>query len=248
MYSTQIYQYIPRQLVVIETGSSPRRYNNVYSKILKLHKGSDSRLQFQFLNQEEKPINITNKEITFRLIKYDDSKILLQKSCVNVISLNGICELRISNTDLEHVNTQKCLYSLEIQDELGYNVPGLVDKNGTGRGEIEIVNSIYPIRQISKTMTLLTNTDNSDPGIYYSSILNTQYSSKVTFQITYIGYIGNVSILGSTNGTSNWYVIEDFAYPTIQDGSIGSTIEGYHPYIQLNFESTVGNVSNIVAR
>lgn len=246
MYSTEIYRYIPRQLVVIDIGSSPRRYDNVYAKTLKLHKGSDNRLQFQFLNQEQKPVDITGKEITFRLISYDNNKILLQKSLVNTLSLTGIAELRTNADDLNNLNTQKCYYSLELPDELGLNVPGYVDKNGTGRGDIDIVNSIYPAHIPSQSLSIMPDT-----VTYYSSTLVTQYNPKITMQVSYDGFVGNVTVQGSTNGTSNWYDIEEFDYSdpaTPVTDTFGYSIEGYHPYIKVKFDSTVGNVTNILTR
>ena len=50
-----------------------------YAKTLTLHKGVDNQIQFQFLNQEQKPIDITGKEITCRIISYDGSQVLLNK-------------------------------------------------------------------------------------------------------------------------------------------------------------------------
>lgn len=252
MYSTEIYQYIPRQLVVIDIGSSPRRYENVYAKTLKLHKGSDTRLQFQFLNQEQKPVNITGKEITFRLISYDNSKILLQKSLVNTLSLTGIAELRTTADDLSDINTQKCYYSLELPDELGLSVPGLVDKNGTGRGDVDIVNSIFPSRMPVQSLNILHDTNNGGPsGVYNSSTLTTQYNPNITLQVSYDGYVGVVTVQGSTTGTSHWYDIEEFDYSDTMMpmmGSEGYTVTGYHPYIQLKFDSTVGQVTRILSR
>lgn len=249
MYSTEIYQYIPKQLVVVDIGSSPRRYENVYAKTLKLHKGSDSRLQFQFLNQEQKPVDITGKEITFRLISYDNSTILLQKSLVNTLSLTGIAELRVNADNLSDITAQKCYYSLELPDELGFNVPGLIDKNSTGRGDIDIVNSVYPVRIPANHLTVLHDTTDGMPaGMYNSSTLTTQYRSKITLQVSYDGYVGMATIQGSTNGTSHWYTIEEFEYVDPVTGSEGHAITGYHPYIRIMFESTVGNVTNILAR
>ena len=252
MYSTEIYQYIPRQLVVIDIGSSPRRYENVYAKTLKLHKGSDSRLQFQFLNQEQKPVDITGKEITFRLISYDNSKILLQKSLVNTLSLTGIAELRVTSDNLDDINAQKCYYSLELPDDLGLNVPGLVDKNGTGRGVIDVVNSVFPSHISAQQLTILYDTNSGGPtGTYYSSVLTTQYNPKITMQVAYDGFVGNATVQGSTNGTSDWYDIEMFEYddPTAPvTDTYGYSIVGYHPYVHVKFDSTVGNVTNILAR
>jgi hypothetical protein len=231
---------------VIDTGSSPRRYENVYSKTLKLHKGSDTRLQFQFLSQDQKPVNITGKEITFRLISYDNHKILLQQSLVNTLALNGITELRVHADSIKDINPQKCYYSLELPDELGLNVPGLMDKNGTGRGDIDVVNSVYPARVAAQQVNVTTGS-----GTFYSDILNTKYSPKMTIQVAYTEFSGNTIIQGSTNSTSDWYDIEVFnydapIYPT--GGSNGYIITGFHPYIRVKFERVFGDVNNILAR
>ena len=249
MYSTEIYQYVPRQIAVIEVGSSPRRYENVYAKTLKLHKGSANRLQFQFLNQEQKPINITGKQITFRLISYDNNEILLQQSLVNTLAVTGIAELRVNADMLNNIHTQKCYYSLELPDELGLNVPGLMDKNGTGRGEIDIVNSVYPLRILAQELTVPTV--EAQTGTYYSSILPTKYNPKITLQVRYEEFVGQILMQGSTNGTSNWYDIEIIEYTdstlpvTYTDGY---NLEGYHPYVRFQFNRTAGYVDSILAR
>ena len=58
MYSTSVSYYIPRQTVVLYSGSSPRSYQTVYAKNLKIHKGIDNTLQFQFINQDQKPVDL----------------------------------------------------------------------------------------------------------------------------------------------------------------------------------------------
>ena len=56
----------------------------MYAKNLTLNKGVDNVLQFQFLNQEQKAVNLTGKEVTFRLISYNGQEVLLQKT-VNIL-------------------------------------------------------------------------------------------------------------------------------------------------------------------
>jgi hypothetical protein len=246
LYSTEIYQYIPRQLVVVDIGSSPRRYDNVYAKTLKLHKGSDSRLQFQFVNQEQKPVNITGKEITFRLISYDTNKILLQQSLLNTLPLTGIAELRVHADSLSSIHVQKCYYSLELPDDIGFRVPGFMDKDSTGRGVIDVVNSVLPTRVPSKKLTI---GDGDPQSIFYSEILTTQYNPNITIQVTYDNFAGSAIFQGSTTGTSDWYELEsdDYAdYPVT--GSQGYRIVGYHPYVRLKFYWPSGNITNILAR
>ena len=79
---TQVYLFNQRQLVVLVERNplvATRRYEKVYSKNLTISRGVDNILEFAFVNQDQKPVNITGKEITCRIINADGTKILLQK-------------------------------------------------------------------------------------------------------------------------------------------------------------------------
>ena len=84
-YTTSVYTYTVRQVVVVLSGTSPRKYMPVYAKPLTLNKGVDNQLQFQFLNQEQKPVDLSaiataNQSISFRAIDSDGTGILLKKA------------------------------------------------------------------------------------------------------------------------------------------------------------------------
>ena len=72
MYSSQIYLYDQKYTVVLRDTSNATihgvRYRTVYAKKLKLHKGTDNVLLFEFVNQDQKPVNITGLTLTFNLI------------------------------------------------------------------------------------------------------------------------------------------------------------------------------------
>ena len=100
MYSTSVFIYVQRQVVVLLSGNSPRKYMPQYAKSLTLHKGVDNRLQFQFLNQEQKPVDITGKEITFRIISYDGSEQLLNKALDLDFALTGIASIKLNAAEI----------------------------------------------------------------------------------------------------------------------------------------------------
>ena len=109
MYSTNVYKFKPRQVVVLYSGNSTRRYQIVYAKNLTLNKGVDNIIQFQFLNQEQKFIDISSFDITFRLINYTGKEILFRKALTATLPLTGIAELV-----LELKNPNKKLYYNEV--------------------------------------------------------------------------------------------------------------------------------------
>ena len=250
MYSTQVYLYTPRQIVVLYDGTSSRRYQTVYAKNLKLHKGVDNKLQFQFINQEEKPVDITGKEITFRFINYDGTTVLVQKSLSLLLPLTGIAQLELNAGDIEDIDPQNGFYSLEIPTG-SFDFPVFVDSDSGARGKMSIVNSVLPNFLPSMEVTIPSHTTPNvgNPAVtFYSSQINTHDTSVVSVQTNFTNYIGDIQLQGSTTG-SEWYNINDpYQYPSATSDTIGSTIIGFHPYIRFKFISTSGTVDKILVR
>jgi hypothetical protein len=254
VYSTQVFYYVQRQIVVTLSGTSPRSYMPQYSKPLSIHKGVDNQLQFQFLNQEQKPVDITGKSITCRIINYDGTKVLVTKALTLLLPVTGIATLDLNAADIEDIPTQKAYYSLEIP--VGqFNFPVYIDQNAGARGDLNIVNSILPSFVPSEIITIPSGQDfpNTYPNTtsnytYYTSVVNTQDNPILTIQTQYNEYEGNIVIQGSTIPDGEWYaIVESNNYSNISETK-GYTIQGYHPFVRLQFNSDQGEVSNILAR
>jgi len=227
-----------------------------YAKPLTLHKGVDNQIQFKFLNQEQKPVDITDKEITCRIINADGTAVLFNKALTLTLPLTGLAVLTLNAADLEEIDAQKCYYSLEIPvDSLG--LPVFVDQNAGARGDMFIVNSVLPSFVPSYEITIpsgqpfpnISNVANanSEAQTYYSSVITTNDNPVLTLQTSYEGYYGNITIQGSTIESANWYPIELHTYANVTD-TLGYTVRGYHPYIRIEYVSNCGAVTNILAR
>lgn len=256
MYSTSVFVYVQRQIVVLLSGFSPRKYMPQYAKPLTLHKGVDNQIQFQFLNQEQKPIDISGKSITCRIISYDGSEILLQKALTLQLAATGIAALQLNASDIEDIPAQKAHYSLEIPvGEFDY--PVFVDQNAGARGDLNIVNSVLPAFIPSMPISIPTGqpfpnlnpnaNSNTTANTYFSSVINTEDNPILTLQTQYSDYYGNVTIEGSTIVDNDWYPILTETYSNVSETK-GYTITGYHPYVRMVFTSNVGVVTNILAR
>lgn len=256
MYSTSVFYYIQRNIVVLLSGNSPRRYMPVYAKPMTLHKGVDNQLQFQFLNQEQKPVDITGKEITCRIINYEGNEVLLQKALTLQLPATGIAALIVNAADIENIDAQKCYYTLEIPVG-AFDYPVFVDQNAGGRGDMNIVNSILPSFVPSQSVSIPTgqpfpninpnSNANSNSQTYYSSVITTNDNPVLTLQAQYSDYYGNIVIEGSTIVDGDWYPITTATYSNVSDTK-GYTITGFHPYIRMQFVSNTGAVTNILAR
>ena len=264
-YTTSVYTYTVRQVVVVLSGTSPRKYMPVYSKPLTFNKGVDNQLQFQFLNQEQKPVDLSsiavnNQTISFRAINSDGTEVLLRKALTPVLDVNGIFVLNTTAAEIEHINAQKAYYSLEWPSG-NLNLPVFVDSHAGARGDLNIVDSVLPSFVASQNVTIPsdqtfpanTANANSEAVTYYSSIINTQDSPVLTTSVDYANYVGNVTLQGSTLVDNDFYDINQYRYGNAanghsQSGTIGYTIKGYHPFIKIKFESNVGNIVTVLAR
>jgi hypothetical protein len=254
-YSTQVFVYTQRQIVVLLSGFSPRAYMPQYAKPLTLHRGVDNQIQFQFLDQQQKPVDVTGKSITCRIINYEGNELLLQKALISQLPATGICALILNAADIENITPQKAYYSLEIPvGEFDY--PVFVDQNAGARGDMNIIDSILPSFVPSQSVTIPTgqsfpNISNNSNGnsnqTYYSSVIDTQDNPILTIQTQYIDYVGNVVIEGSTIVDGDWYPISMHSYANVSETN-GYTIRGFHPYIRMQFVSNTGAVTNILAR
>lgn len=247
MYSTPVYIFTPRQTVVLNVGNSPRRYNTVYAKILTLHKGVDNIVQFQFLNQEQKPVNVTDKEITLRIISDDGTKILMKTTLHPVLPLNGIMEMRVIASEMEKLTAQKARYSLEVPAGQ-FNVPVYVAGDGGAKGVVDILDGIVPKHVPAMEVGVPSHAQpNNNTVVYYSDIINTGYNPVLSIQAFYSGFSGAVKVQGSTVPNSDWYDIDNATYIEATQTDM-YTITGYHPYVRLEFTSTLGNVGKLLAR
>lgn len=221
----------------------------MYAKNLKLHKGVDNKLQFQFINQDEKPVDITDKEITFRVINNDGTTVLLRKALTLLLPLTGIAQLELNAADVEDINPQNGFYSLEIPVG-SFDFPVFVDSDSGARGKLSIVDSVLPSFVPSMEVTVPSHSTPSEntPVTFYSSQITTHDNSVFTFQSEYTDYIGSVQLQGSTVGT-DWYDIGDMdEYLTATTTTVGSSIVGFHPYLRMKFVSTGGTVDKILVR
>jgi hypothetical protein len=228
----------------------------VYAKPLTLNKGVDNQIQFQFLNQEQKPVDITGKNITCRIISYDGLEILLEKTLTLTLPATGIATLDVATSDIAAIDPQKASYSLVIP--IGdFDYPVFVDQNAGARGQMEITDSIFPIFVPSMPISIPTGQTfpnlnpsanaNSTVETYHSSAFSTEDAAMLTLSMHLENYYGNIVTQGSAIVDGDWYPIAIAEYEGA-DGTFGFTVEGYHPYVRVEFNSPLGNVGNILAR
>lgn len=245
---TNVYLYNQRQLVVLlerSPAGAQRSYEKVYSKDLTISRGVDNLIEFSFINQNQKPCDISGKDITCRILNADGSTIIVQKILTPVLPVTGLTSLQLTKDDIENINDQYCYYSLSIEQNT-FDYPVFVDSQGGARGVIRIVNSVLPSFVPSREVTIPSHVpplgssgSESSPGsgqpvTYYSSYINTAESPVLSVQVTFENFTGNIQFQGSTLGDFGlWYPInkpKSYTAATITDGF---NVQGYHPFVRM---------------
>jgi len=252
---TQVYFFNQRQEVVLlesVTSVATRRYEQVYAKELTVVKGVDNIVEFSFINQFQKPVNLTDKTITARIISADGRTVLLQKTLSSIYPITGLMKLEISDLEIDPIEIQKAFYTLSITSG-SYEYPAFTDALGASRGTMNIVNGVMPDFMPSLIITVPTHPPVvvGTPQTYSSSVIPTLNKSVFTLQTIFESFTGSFQIVGSV--TSDFSLPYDITTPeSLIDytGSIGRTIEGYHPYVKLVFvnQDDIGDVTEIFYR
>ena len=119
MYSTNMYLYNQNRRVTLvdpdlELSSIYRTRNHtVYSHPLKAHKGTDTTLLFQFLNQNQHPVNLHNHTFTFRVISQEGDEVLLSKDLTISNAVKGKAKITLLDADIATVQSQTAYYTIE---------------------------------------------------------------------------------------------------------------------------------------
>jgi hypothetical protein len=252
MYSTTAYLYQQRQQVIlIDTSGAyfDRRWQPVYAKNLKIHRGVDNVILFEFVNQDQKPVNISGSTITFRLISTNGDILLLSKDLEILSAAYGRAKVTLLSTDLDEVDAQPVGWSLERNTATSeLYEPVFTNAYSGGRGTADVVDSVYPAFVPSEIMTVPTNPEISlsNPNRNHTSAVYTQGRDLVTFQMDFDNFSGNVKAQGSSTQLGPWYDVGSQRQYINRTARDYWNVEGYHNYLrfevnQYGYKAKIGN-------
>lgn len=267
-YQTQMYLYNQRQYVVLlsTAGSvATRRYSIVYAKQLRLNRGVDNVLEFAFINQDQKPVNLSGKYLYFRVINNNGTELILTKQMTPNLPVTGIYNLELSIEEVNQISPSYCYYTVEVTNTPWVNTAtsgsaAITNASGIARGDLIISESIFPAVVPSLDVTIPThprptqgnamqggNSTQPQPKLYYSSEIKNEDAQVLTIQYRIEEFCGNITIEGSNIADfSRAYNIGNtvvygnanaLPYPTGVTQTVGETITGYHPYVRLAIQN-----------
>ena len=265
MYSTTVYLY--QQLVrvlLIDTsgGYFTARYDPVYAKQLTINKGVDNVLLFEFINQDQKPVNIAGSSFVFRVVNQTGDELLVTKPMDILSSALGRVKVVLNNEDTINIQAQPASYS--IQRTAGdYVQAAYTDANSQARADCNIVDSVLPQHVPAAECTVpdmygknnyfgVGPTQWPDWALtpqpinaiqateFYSSYMPTNGSSLTTVKYDLVGYTGTVKIQAAQNYESVWYNVTESRQYLSETVSDYFNVVGFHPLLRLAFNNSIG--------
>ena len=270
MYSTTayLYQQITRVLLIDTSGAFfVARYDPVYAKKLTINKGVDNVLLFQFINQEQKPVDVTGSSFLFRLISTEGTELLYQQQMVILNAPLGRVKVTIPAADTLEILAQPADYSIAVTSG-NLTTAVFVDAQAGARAPVDIVNSVLPQYVPSIPLTIPTvklsaqgSADgtgfqnypsenwywagNPNGANYWNSFLNTEYYSSfikpqnsiTTIQMTLDGYTGTIKAQAAEDYLAIPYNVP--VGPTIDNPSASESIT-YYNYTGTIYVNVIG--------
>lgn len=266
MYSTTVYLYqqITRVLLVDTSGGYfTFRYDPVYAKSLTVNKGVDNVLLFEFINQEQKPVNITGSDFVFRLISQNGAELLLEKPMEILSASRGRVKVVLSSSDTINITAQPASYS--IQRKAGdYVQAAYVNANAEARADCNIVDSILPEFLDSNDLTIPTiygpdsNLSAPPPNSwpdwaltpqplnytqateYFSSHIPTNGTSLTTIKMDLLHFTGTIKIQGAETYQSVWYDVTESRTYYDETSTVYFNAVGFHPLLRVALNQSQG--------
>jgi len=273
MYSTQVYIYQQlTRVLLMDTGAGETftyRYDPVYAKQLTINKGVDNVLLFEFINQQEKPVNITGSTFLFRAINTAGDRILVEKELVTLSATTGRAKVTLTSSEMLEVLAQPATYSIQRTQPGGLVEAVFTNAQAGARAPVNIVDSILPQYVPSAPLTIPTlklsaqasvdgtawSQNPSNPywagnpngGNYLNSFTNTEYFSSfiepvnavTTVQMTLDGYTGTIKAQAAENYQSLFYNITESTTYLNKTGTIYMNLVGWYPIMRLCFNNSI---------
>jgi hypothetical protein len=243
MYSTTayLYQQITRVLLIdTDDGETfTYRYNPVYAKRLTINKGVDNVLLFEFVNQEEKPVNITGSSFMFQVINTLGTEILFEYPMVILNGPSGRAKVTIPGSDTLEVLAQLANYSINYSQPGGLTQAAFTDAQSGASAPIEIADSVYP-RYVPSFPLTIPDTKLSAQGSYAGASF-ANYPAYPNY------WAGNPNGANYWNSFLNTEFFSSFIVPTQSITTVQMDLIGYTGTIKAqaaeNYESIPYNVT-----
>ena len=257
MNLTNQYLYNNITTVNLHDDSATRIWNgNMYDRQLKLYKGITNSLRFVIKNQDQKPVNILTKTVTFILMDQENHISLIERAGIIINGAKGISEVKILDIDMLNINAKYYNYAVKVTDAEGDESITYNDLAFNVSGTVEVLDHVYPTFVASTESFVTEHTrdteilPDSTTVIRHVSENFLSNSSLHAIQLFLTSFTGVVTIqgtmnLGDTLVENDWADITTNESPaeitlTAETGTKGYTFSGIYNRVRVKYRFTSG--------
>jgi hypothetical protein len=248
MLNLPVYLYTPAIRVFLDLENSTKHGVDImYHGYAKLAKGVKNTLQFNFLNGDQRPINVSAKTFVFKMFDFATNKEVVSKN-LDIIddgttfTLKGKTQLSLTSGDIP-LSFKTGLYTYSILEESNTELlPTYIDGASNLQGKIEIVDGVIAKFIPSEELSFL----HGQNEIYTAGPISTNRDGR--------GNNGLHTIRGSLSNSppSNWDVCVPLTTESYvaQDGTVGITINDMDNinYLMFRYTKNVGSIDKVLYR
>jgi hypothetical protein len=239
----------------------------VYAKQLTINKGVDNVLLFEFVNQDEKPVNVTGTDFLFRVLNQRGTQILVEQPMVILNGTLGRVKVTIPANMLLDITGQPASYSI-VRSSGNLNQAVFVDAGAGARAPAVIADGALPQFVPSTPLTIPTTElasqvsydgstyENfpdwagqygSNPGWVNYFYQNTEFYSSfiqprnavTTIQMYLKGYSGTIKAQWAQDYQSIWRNASESTTYYNYTGVIYMNVIGWYPLLRLAFNNSI---------
>ena len=248
MQKCPIYLYTNLFTVILDLDQNTRTYNIMYQRELKIQKGLQNTIQFQFKNSDQKLLPVSTSTFVFSMFDATNRRQLVEKS-IQILdngattSTRGLGLLTLSESDTLDLDKGFYKFSIKKLNDIGtYDLAYSNTYYGIS-GTLELLEDVSPVLQPSTEVTSFQPQYNYDLEAqryeYYSGNLKAQpeYNSNSalhTMAFYLSKYKGQVVVEGTLENSpgsfSNYAILSTKSYT------------GYTGVDYVNFNGVFSNV------
>jgi hypothetical protein len=253
MLKCPVYLYTNLFDVVLDLDQNTRTYNIMYQRDLKIQKGLQNKIQFQFKNSDQKRLTINNDTYVFSMFDAVDRRLLVEKQ-IEILddgataTTRGLGLLTLKESDTLNLPKGYYKFSVKRYNSDGSYEPAYANTYYSVNGTLEILEDVFPVLQPSQEVTNFQPIYNIDPGAqwfeFYSGNLRAhpEFKSGIA-QHTMAFYLnkfkGIIKIQGSQENSvdtfSNFALINTIRYNTATTGLRYTNFTGLWSFVRIIF-------------
>lgn len=261
MLNLPVYLYTPVIRVFLDLENSTKHGVDImYHGYAKLAKGVKNTLQFNFLNGDQRPIDVSTKTFVFKMFDYATNKEVISKNLEIIddgttFAIKGKTQLTLTSSDIP-LSFKPGLYTYTILQQSNTELlPTYIDGASDLQGKIEIVDGVIARFIPSEELIFLLDQNN----FYTAGPISTNRDGKGnngmhTIQAYFTNFTGNLEIRGSLSNTAptTWESctpIKTESY-VAQNGTVGITINDMDNinYLMFRYTKNIGSVDKVLYR